>query len=787
MSGGGGGDQVVGHRYYFDIHMGICRGPVDALVQIDVGDKKAWPLNYVVVTAGGLSFTVSPETVIPVWGAITYANVTAPPAIIASTNQMPVAAPNLFGGDDKEGGIDGLMDVMMGEPTQMVNPRLAALLGGSLISAFRGVLTIFYSGLVTSVNPYPKPWKFRIRRILMGWDGAVFYPSRAQINLSVVYPDLVGGPSVDHLITAMNPAHIIYECITNRDWGRGAPREFIDEASFTVAADQLYAEGFGLCLKWAREDTIDSFVQQVTDHIGAVLYLSRETGLLTLRLIRSDYNPLALEVFTTSNGVVSVEEDDQSLPGSAVNELIVSYVDPITGKPRQVRVQNLASMQSTGAINSKTTSYPGLPTGSLALRVAQRDLRIHSADVRRFKMVMNRRAWNFVPGYVFKFTDPLRGINEMILRVGKVEDHSDSQIVITVVEDIFGLSLVSFAEQEPPPPEVDQNPVPAAYYNLYEANYRDLYLLLGEGDFAAVSSTDSYVYLAAARPNQYAYDYHVYSGNSADGYFDRGIGQWTPLSTLALSVAALDTTFTLTAVQMNSHTPGIGDVLIVDSEIALVTAYNSSTGVVTVYRGCVDTIPAPHSSGARVWFISAGFGADSTGYLETTTVGAAVRTRTSLGALHPSVAPVTNLVLQGRHSRPYPPANVRVNGTPFTSVPPVPIDFTLTWVHRNKVTQGDVMLHQYSAGVTPPAGLTYTVEVRRQSDNALLRNVTGIATASWQYTETLWAADGKPALVNLILRSVDSTAAASWQSYTIPLQIIDDGWGMNFGNDWGNT
>lgn len=43
MSGGKGGG-VSGYRYFFSIHMGICRGPVDELVEIRVGDRRAWPL-----------------------------------------------------------------------------------------------------------------------------------------------------------------------------------------------------------------------------------------------------------------------------------------------------------------------------------------------------------------------------------------------------------------------------------------------------------------------------------------------------------------------------------------------------------------------------------------------------------------------------------------------------------------------------------------------------------------------------------------------------------------------
>ncbi|WP_220785248.1 hypothetical protein, partial [Bacillus sp. BML-BC021] len=68
-----------------------------------------------------------------------------------------INAPELFGGDKGEGGLDGTLDVLFGDEDQGGLPRLAAMLGG-LGPAFRGISTCFYSGLVTSVNPYPKKW-----------------------------------------------------------------------------------------------------------------------------------------------------------------------------------------------------------------------------------------------------------------------------------------------------------------------------------------------------------------------------------------------------------------------------------------------------------------------------------------------------------------------------------------------------------------------------------------------------------------------------------------------------
>src|SRR5690606_34573013 len=51
------------------------------------------------------------------------------------------------------------------------------------------------------------------------------------------------------LPTAMNPAHMLYQSITDPMLG-AEPVANINDASFRAAADQLYAEGLGLCAQW---------------------------------------------------------------------------------------------------------------------------------------------------------------------------------------------------------------------------------------------------------------------------------------------------------------------------------------------------------------------------------------------------------------------------------------------------------------------------------------------------------------------------------------------------------
>lgn len=470
---------TVGYRYYFGIHMGICRGPVNELVEIRVAEKTAWAGRW---TGNG---------------------------------RLQISAGNLFGGDKAEGGIDGPLDIYMGDPDQ---DRLAPLesMVGSRRPAFRGRFTAFFDGLVCSLNPYPKAWSFRVRRTTSGWDGSPWYASKATVLMT--RPTSEGEVTSESEIYAMNPAHIIYECLTNRDWGRGLDFTRLNVGSFTQAADYLHGESFGLCLRWVRRDSLKNFIQSVLDHIGGALYNDRSTGLITLKLIRFDYDADTLPVYDADTGLISVEEAPAAALGPMINECKITYRDPITNTDKTVTVQNLASIQaSNGSFNSISKNFPGIPTPELALRVAQRELRSAAVGIRRFKLKFDRRAWRIAPASVIKIRDRSRGINDMIVRVGRIEGGTllNSAITITAVNDVFSLPLNAYTVQPPPPtkPTFKAKPAESA---IFEMPYFLLNRYVPAADFAYIGEEDGYLGTVAAKPD----DVH--------GGYDLGIRDGAP-------------------------------------------------------------------------------------------------------------------------------------------------------------------------------------------------------------------------------------------------------------------
>lgn len=496
-------NPVTGYKYFFGIHMGLSRGPINEIVEIKVGKKTAWQGS------------------------------------ISDTGSVQIDAPELFGGDKQEGGVVGKFEVMMGKSDQKAIPALVSMLGHAL-PGFRRMCTAFFDGTIASNSPYPKAWTLRTRRTTKGWQNDMpWYPEKAMIELKgdpqkikpaktpktnkngepAKWDDEDAPETITKtpMIHSMNPAHIIYECLTNSEWGRGLPVSALNVASFTRVADTLFDEKFGLCLRWTRRDSMEEFIQSVIDHIGAVIYADRESALLTLKLIRLDYEFDSLPIYDTDSGILEIREAEASALGPAVNEIVVEYTDPITGETRTVNQQNLASLQaSRGVFNSLKKQYPGLPTNELARRVAQRDLRVNAISLRRYTITFDRRAWRLPPAGVIRIRDVERGIGDIALRIGKIEDGTlqKGAITITAVQDVFSLPRTSFIGTEPPNwIKPDTRPI-LKNHRAFEVPYFLLVAGMTPADFAFLGNDAGFLGTVVEKPTDLAlgYDLHVKPG-----------------------------------------------------------------------------------------------------------------------------------------------------------------------------------------------------------------------------------------------------------------------------------
>lgn len=714
--------QTVGFRYFMSVHQGICRGPVDALLEVRVAGVPAWP------EAGQPG--------------------------VETTEVVSINKPDLFGGDKKEGGILGAMHVLMGYADQVAPAMLAGLLGGR-VPGFRGIVSIFFDGLVCSINPYPKPWSFRVARVFKGWDGEVWYPEKV-----FMWTDDNGA-----LIRSMNPAHIIYECCTNRVWGRGLPRNLIDDASFRRAADQLFSEGFGLNLKWAREDSLDKFVSDVIDHIGGAVDINRETGKVRLKLIRDDYNPTDLPLFEYDSGLLSIEEEETSSKDDIVNEIVVNFVSVFMGQKQQVRVHNLAAVQSVGNFKSITTDYNGISNKNLALRVAQRDLKANALSGRRYKLTLDRRAWRLAPADVIRVRAPDRGIDDLILRLGKVSDSAnvEGEITAEAVPDVFGLRSASFIKPELPgwaPPI--RNALPARYVRLEEASYRDVFRGSITGQSPNVLASNGYLVVFAAKPSSLSLGYDLATAAEGEELAVRSTESFVPVGVLLAAIGPYDTSIQITG-GVDLDRVAAGTAVFLGSEIARVDSIGPN-GSFVVGRGCVDTLPAAHATGTVCYFPEVDIGSDGREYATGEDVTAKLLTYTSSEKQNIDTVNSYTTTMAGRAFKPYPPGDFRINADLPGTAKKYGSSFTLTWKHRDRTIQQDKLFDNSAANLGPEAGVTY--RLRFFKGTSLVRTEESITDTFFDYTSLMNAADGGTSTLRIELESVRD-GAMSHQKYSV--------------------
>lgn len=321
-------------------------------------------------------------------------------------------------GTNNDGYIDDIVLTVDGQSVSIVNP-------GAESGSTTGWTTTSGSLAVRSTNPSPH-------------SGSHYFFGGTSSESSS-YQDVAPSNAAD-----MNPAHILYEALTNSEWGMGVDASLIDETSWAAAADTLYAENFGLSLLWNQQSSIEAFTQEILDHIAGVIAFRPDDGTYHLKLIRGDYDPSTLPVMDESN-VLALRKYEIRGWGETVNEIVVTYVDGDTGKDATITVQDIANVSVQGRV-SRSTTYPGIRYGALAEQVAMRDLATVSTPLSTVELEVDRSAWSTNQGDLFKLTWPKYSISDVVYRVINITKGTldNNTIRIDALADIYALGNGSY-------------------------------------------------------------------------------------------------------------------------------------------------------------------------------------------------------------------------------------------------------------------------------------------------------------------------------------------------------
>jgi len=718
MGSSGGGSVTVGYHYYMNVHFAIAHGAVNELYEIRIGDRVAWRGN------------------------------------LTESSSVTIKKLELFGGEKREGGVMGTVDLMSGESNQPVNPSLQSAVsratGSSDIPAYRGISTLFFKG-ADGVNMTGTPWSNQlVDMISVSGDGALIQALNDLLNL--VRSSFLWGAMNPYFKTPAflvrriwkdwypekakigenaNPIHIIYETLTNKVWGLGYPSQDIDDSSFRAAADVMFNEGFGLSMRWSNQSTIEEFIKMVNEHINATLVEDRATGRWRMIMVRDNYNIDDLFELNESNCVV--EEFQRKTMGETINEVVVAFTRPEDGETDTVTTQNLANFANTGQINSQKKEYPGIADADTAFRIAMRDLNTLSKPIAKITVTCDQSIMGQYPGDVIKLNWPRLGLNGIPVRIGKMNLGSLTQgeIQIEAVEDVFALPDNAYIERQPIGwVDSQRQAEPVTDQNLFELTYYELYTSTDTADRLEWPEDIGFVAAASLSPNSDSNSLALYDNV---GQREVGNGEFTTLLFMSEPAGYMDTVLTPDLTGIDVTVLLAGGLAYLGDELIQITNYNITTGKVTVKRGLIDTVPAKHPVGEKLWFYARNdYVLDTTDRVAGEAVSYKLLSETSVDKLELSQAPSVSYTLQNRQLRPYRPGNLKVNGVSYPDV----IDgseLVVSWAHRDRTQELLLEPTSYLTGnIGPELGVTYNLVIKGEN-GTVLKEELGLADTQFAY------------------------------------------------------
>jgi len=784
----GGSSSATGRtaNYHMSVHYGIC-STVDSINAVYVND------------------TLIPEMETEGGGKIPNGRMTVNGTLICRQEL-------LFGGWPKQGGLSGHIDFMMGRPDQPVNGELCQRLkvDPNRAPAFRGIASVFFRDAISGYGLGPQ------KGFLWSSNMPSLPPVAVQVTRIPFGPNGVKRDRGGHA----NPAHIIFECLSDTDWGMGSPVGLIDLTSFDHCADQLDAEGFFLSLMWARSATIEAFVGEILDHIQATLTTDPATGKLKLKLLRDDYSHVPGELHIVHPGNATMIKMQRKVWGETINDISVTWTNPLNEEEETVNAQDNGNIALQGAVVSTTRNYYGVRDANLALALAYRDLRQSGTPLLAIECTVDRSMWAHIVGDVVEVRWPEYGISSIIMRIGSINygKSDDSTININLMEDIFGLGTAIFGEipvakpgdpaptYPPPAPGVDIPPYIPPHIPVPQA---PLDPEVGEAPTALTYSyLDSMPYFimatsqgdTTAQSHQYPESAGLILANQP-GTATSVIEVWSNMPTITGDIelkrlarlpnagrgnlgAAISATQTDIPFPANWFGEGLtaGKLLLVthgtaDSQVQELMVIRSVGGTLSVIRGALDTNAYAWDASAPVWLLNPnGMAIDPVTRSDGEIVTYKFAPITNQGTFPPSQSADFTHEINERMHQPYRPVGLTKIGTDV-------LPLSLSWRRRNRLMETAQVFEQSYQDVTPEGGQV-TRLVFSGPGSSETRVVNGITGTTYDLTieDTAMARNGILNVSAFAVRGQFVSRVSADISFAVSLT----GYGVRYGTRYGN-
>ncbi len=784
-------DVVVGYRYFLGLQFGICRGP---LTGINDGLRRIWIDDKVVYDSP--VYTSSPED----------------PTL--AVNNAAISIEKIgFGGKDSD--IVGTMRLVPGSTSQAVSAYVTAadIDDPTLVPAYRNTFIGTWEGGEIGNSPNLSPWKFEVTRIPDPLD--LF-----NANLAAQRGDEIIGTR------HANPMNVLYEILTDTDWGMGIETGLVDIDNFREVAGVLAAENNGFSMVLDSPKKYSEILTEIERQVDGVLVWNEEVQLYEFLLVRPDEYLSPTPNIDWDVDTTNCSEVDFSRIGwdDTTNQVRVPYQDP--GKNYQdahALAQDMGNFEIQGIVATSTTTFPGVKDGALANQLAWRELKTLARPLAKATIKVNREFYAVKPTHIINLTWPLLGLNGTRFRVTKVDygDLENNQIILSLVEDVFSDNVSTFSDP------IDSLWIPQTTDALDVIASR-LFPLPAQ---LANVSNNAQLAVLAVRANSVQSEFDVYTKENPgvspitstedqfltlasiggdfcpsallDGALTATGGSpvdWDDVSINIKTTVDIDLLEAKTLANLNENDPPVNLFLVDDEIIFFEDITDNGGGLYTLtgcYRGMINTIPKAHSDEARCWFFTYGITIvgpeNDTVYSQDLDIAVKVLSRTPNTILNLPATTMLGTTID-RTYEVMPPADPTINGQRFYEITETVGFLSIYWKGRNALV-GDLDTLQSDPSIAVNAG-SFTIEVWRTdtSPEQLIQTIStipmagnAISPAGGLYNLSGFVIeDGSPLFPVTSYRfklysESQGTRSQEWETGVVNLT----GYGLNYGEDYG--
>jgi len=571
----------------------------------------------------------------------------------------------------------------------------------------------------------------------------------------------------------INPIHKIREILTDYT-AMGKPESEINDKNFKFMADRIYDERLGI--SWCiQQKSCKEALEELEYHIEGGVRINRQTGLYEVILFRDDLLNLNDALHFNESNIKSFQPDIINAEDQ-INAVNVSFYDRVNIKDSSFSLSDVGSFHTIDHENAEDLKFPYFMTRRNAEMVANWKLKQLSTMAWKGTFTTGKYEARKLNKYdVVLLSWKSKNIVNLPVRVMNINlgNGRDNTVTLDFVE-VVPYSNISYSTINVDP---NPNPILPPQPNssiVFEMPYLEAVQRMGQTSVDTELANNpeiGYMMAATFKPQSNSLSALLYtdSGSNTSSFEEVGVVDYCASCSLDQDISFTDTSFAVKKMQDLSRVK-VGTLVQLDQELLVYQSYDTETKILTVKRGALDTLPKPHSKDAVFYFWDDSSGLDQTVYVDGETVKAKVLTTTPSGVENLGTSAVRILEIKGRANRPYPGANVKINGEYYPDE--IENDLVLTWVDRNRIQQtGGEILGFFESGVTLESGVTYQLILIERDENDVVLRTQNLSLGSLNtYTFATSSMDANTFSIEITLKSLRD-GFESYQSFNHTVEL----------------